>query len=689
MIAEPVSIQAAPQPGSAYGPVQGYVAGNSAVGTKTDTPIENVPAAVQVVPRAVIEDQQALRIDEVLRNVPGTFVTESGEGATITSRGLGATVYVDGFLRSEFTAGEIGSSADLDTYNIERVDVLKGPSSVLFGRGNPGGAINLITKRPLGQPRYVSGITFGSDELIRPYVDLSGPLNADGSLAYRLNAVSENAESFRDVIESDRLLAAPTIAWAPTRNTTITVFGDFADINDMPDIGVPREPGSGRIFKGVPISRFLGEPTDFDDLEKREGRAIIEHSFSPDWGLRTGLQYSDVQSETDFTRASGVAADRRTVNRSVVRTGSGFEDAFMQTDLTGKVWTGPLAHKLLFGIELGNRKTNVLFSQAGASPIDLFKPVYGRDQPLGPFFIFTQAADRDTLSLYAQDQMSLFDERLIFVAGTRFDRVEQEGREASGMSNIGLTSSLVPNKEDEANSPRAGVVVKPLRGVSLYAQYAESFAPVNGFPLAFDGTVLEPETAVLREAGVKTEFFGGRLQSTLAFYDIERENLGVADPINPGFQIPVGKQESRGVDFDVSGEIVPGWRLIAAYAYIDVAILDDGPLGLNDGNRPINVPEHSGSIFSVYQFQDGPMKGFGFGGGLFYVGDRFGDLANTFFLEDYIRADATLFYETDRYTARLNVTNLFDEEIILNSARANFLKVDAPRSYLATLQYKF
>lgn len=682
-------IAAAPQPGSAYGPVEGYAAGGSAVGTKTDTPIENIPAAVVVIPRDVIDDQQALRIDEVLRNVPGTFVTDAGEGETITSRGFGATVYVDGFLRSEFTAGEIGPSADLDTYNIERVDVLKGPSSVLFGRGNPGGAINLITKRPLAVPRYVAGTTFGSDGLIRPYVDLSGPLTKDGRLAYRFNAVSENADSFRDEIETDRLLAAPTIAWAPTRDTTITVFGDFADINNMPDIGVPRQPGSGRIFNGVPISRFLGEPTDFDDLEKREGRAIIEHAFSPNWGLRTGLQYSDVQSETDFTRASGVAADGRTVNRGIIRSGFGFEDAFMQTDLTGKVWTGPLAHKLLFGMELGNRKTDVLFSSASASPIDLFKPVYGRDQPLSPFFIFTQAADRDTLGLYVQDQVSLFDERLIFVGGTRFDRVEQDGTTGVGNSNTGVTSSILPVKKDEANSPRAGVVVKPLRGVSLYAQYAESFAPVNGFPLAFDGTVLEPETAVLREAGVKTEFFGGRLQSTLAFYDIERENLGVADPINPGFQIPVGKQESRGIDFDVSGEIARGWRIIGAYAYIDAEILDDGPLGLTEGNRPINVPEHSGSVFSVYQFQDGPWKGFGFGGGLFYVGDRFGNLANTFVLDDYIRADATLLYETDRYTARLNVTNLFDETIILNSARANFLKVDAPRSYIATLNYKF
>ncbi|MGE0713856.1 MAG: TonB-dependent siderophore receptor [Alphaproteobacteria bacterium] len=654
--------------------VGSYRARSATTATKTDTPIAKVPASVNVVPRAVIDDQQALRIDEALRNVPGAVYVNGGEGSTFFSRGFSASLYEDGALRTEFTDGD-GYATDFDAYKVERIEVFKGPASVLYGRGNPGGAINIVTKRPRTTPAYEGRLTFGSNSLFRQQVDLTGPLDREKQFAYRLNVVNETADSFRDEVSSRRLQVAPAFQWSPQGGTTIILDGEVADLRQTPDVGIPRA-GNGPL-PGVPTSRFLGEPTDEYRSRKHQVRLRLDHDFSDTTNIRSSVFWSRTRNDDWYTRGAALQADGRTLNRTIIDSAFEFEDLGAQADLTHKTTIAGMEHSFLLGLEAGQRKTVSIFDSAAASPIDVFAPVYGNNQPTAAFSRFRQDAERWLAGVYLQDQIALTDQ-LTLVLGGRLDYVEQK-RTSAG--------AAIPDKSDTAFSPRAGIVWQPIQPLSLYATYARSFTPVNGFPLTVDGQILEAETADLYEAGVKLELFEGRLATTLAAYRIERSNVNTADLANPGFQVSEGEQESKGIELSIQGELVPGWKVIGAYAYTDARITRAN--NNTQGKRPAGIPEHSASLWSTYEFRDGPLAGLGFGGGLVYVDDRFGSAANDFTVGGYTRVDATVYYRGEGYTLRASVNNIFDKEYYLNPTRAPFLMPGAPRTFLVSLQANF
>lgn len=649
-----------------------YAVKRTTAGTKTDTPISKVPSSVQVIPRAVFDDQQSLRVEEALRNVSGTVFVDGGEGKTFFSRGFSASLFIDGVLRTEFTDGD-GYAADLDSFNVQRLEVLKGPASVLYGRGNPGGTINIVTKRPLSEPSYEVRGTMGAHGLARGAIDLTGPLDAGGQFGYRLNAAYEHAESFRDEVESERKHIAPVFQWKPTGDTVVLLDIEVADIDQTPDSGIPRS-GNGPLA-GVPRDRFLGEPTDSSQNNKEQVRLRLEHSFSDATSVRGGVGYSDTRNKSYFTRGNALAGDGRTVTRSIIDSAFEFEDIDAQVDLTQKVRLGGQEHTLLFGIEAAKRETLSVFNSATASSIDAFNPVYGNTAPTGAFSLFQQTTERKTYGAFGQAQVSITD-ALTLVFGGRFDWVEQE--RTSG-------ASLV--KEDFAFSPRVGAVYQINDPLSVYATYSRSFTPVNGFPLAFGGELLAPERAELWETGVKLSLLEDRLIGNAALYQIERQNVGTPDLANPGFQINGGEQRSRGVEFDLSGEISPGWRIIASYGYTDARVINAN--NNTAGRRPAGIPKHSASLWSTYEIRTGDLAGLGFGGGVFFVDDRFGNPANTFTVDSYVRVDATVYYRLDNYTFRLNVQNLLDEEYYLNPTRPNFLAPGSPTTFLFSIQGAF
>jgi iron complex outermembrane receptor protein len=662
----PISVeQGAPAP---------YHAPTSTTGTKTDTPLEKIPAGIKVVPRDVIDDQQILRVEDALRNVSGTSFVDGGEGKTIFSRGFSAAIFRDGVSRTEFTDGD-AYAGDLDSYNVERIEVLKGPASVLYGRGNPGATVNIVTKRPLAIPRYSGTFSLGSYDLFREAIDLNAPLDGAGEFAVRLNAVREDAESFRDEVDSYRTLAAPVFQWRPRAGTTLLLDGEFAEIRQTPDVGLPRV-GSG-IVAGLPRERFLGEPSDEFKSDKRQARARLEHAFSDSTELRTTLVYAKTRNEDYFTRGAALQADGRTLTRSIIDSAFEFTDLVLQNDVTTKLDVAGMGHTFLVGLELGRRDTLSIFNSAPAFAIDIFAPTYGATGATGAFSLFRQDTERALAGLYLQDQIALTDS-LTAVLGGRFDYVTQEG--SSGGRGL-------PTKDDFAFSPRAGLVYQPIPPLSLYGAYSRSFTPVNGFPLSFGGETLEAERAELYEAGAKLNLLGDRLSITGAIYEITRENVATADLANPGFQTSTGEQRSRGFEFDLAGEILPGWRAIAAYSFLEARITADARIPEN--NQPAGIPKHSGSLWTTYELRDGWAQGLGFGGGVVYVGRRQGDNANTFQLDDYTRADLAVFYAQPGYTVRLNVNNVLDSEYFLNPTRANFLLPAAPRTFLASVQVAF
>ncbi|MGN2392573.1 TonB-dependent siderophore receptor [Pelomicrobium sp. G1] len=642
--------------------------------TRSLVPLQDLPASVKVIPRAVIEEQQALRLDQAVKNVSGVVFVDGGEGTTFSSRGFGLTTLRDGFRRTEFTEGDL-NRADQDTYNVERVEVLKGPASVLFGRSNAGGIVNIVTKRPLPVPVAAVTLNAGSFDLYRATVDLGGALSPEGGFAARLNAGLEDAESFRDLVESRRKLAAPALAWRPDAQTTLTLLGEFVTVEETPDVGVPRQ-GNG-VVPGVPLDRFLGEPsTDFLRSEVREGRLLFERGMG-EWSLKGALLRATIENDEFFTRGASLQADGRTLNRSIIVSGFRSDDVMGQVEVAKKLSLAGKDHHVTLGIDAGQRETDSRFSSAPANPIDIFEPVYGNTGATGSFFVFRQTLKQDLLGAFAHDVISLAP-RWKLALGLRYDRFKQEPLPGNPQA--------LPTRTFERFSPRAGLVYQPTKAVSGYLVYDRSFQVPNGFPLRFDGQPLEPQRGILHEAGVKILWWENALSTTAAVYRIERTNVGTRDLDHPGFQIAVGEQRSQGFEFDVAGELATGWKLIGGYAYTEAEVIRDNSVPA--GKTLPGVPRHAASLWASYQQPQGPWRGLGFGLGLQYLSERQGDLNNTFQVPAFARLDAAIFYKSRHWTARLNIYNVADRDILLNPTRSGFFRPDAPRTFLATVELR-
>jgi iron complex outermembrane receptor protein len=304
----------------------------------------------------------------------------------------------------------------------------------------------------------------------------------------------------------------------------------------------------------------------------------------------------------------------------------------------------------VFGLNFDNLNVSRDLFLSQLAPIDIFNPVYERSPGAVRRRIIVN--DRsESLGFYVQDQISL-SEKLKLMLGGRFDRVNQEQEN--------LVSSTTSEQQNEAFSPRVGIVYQPSQPLSLYASYSRSFNPATPGTILANGEAAEPERGTQYEVGIKTEFLQGRLSSTLALYQLTRSNVLTPDLTDPFASVQTGKQRSRGLELDVAGEILPGWRVIASYAHTDAEITQDNEYEV--GNRLVNVPKNSASLWTTYEVQNGGLKGFGFGVGLRYVGEREGDLENSFRLPSYLRTDATIFYRRNKFRAAVNVNNVFDNE---------------------------
>ncbi|MBD2183503.1 TonB-dependent siderophore receptor [Aerosakkonema funiforme] len=624
----------------------GYRAPSATAGTRTDTPLRDVPQAVQVVPQQVLEDRQVTRVEEAVRSTSGVNPTSSSISTfeTFNIRGFESTNILRNGLRDS-TNTQIPS----ETANLERLEVLKGPASVLFGQGSPGGVINLVTKRPLPDPFYAAEFSIGNFSFYRGAIDLSGPLNRSRNSLYRFNASYENSNTFVDFTQIERLFFAPVVSWDITEDTKLTLEGEFIrssfpNYRGLPAVGTVLPNPNGKI----PIERNIAEPNrDFIDNNANRLGYNLEHRFSENWSLRNSFRVTLFSYEQDSFFPNSLEPDNRTLTRGYSTGSSGTDNEIMATDLIGNFSTGPIDHKLLVGVELfreNNYKNK--FDFGDIAPLDLFNPVYG--SPNGEItFSLDNATLTRSAGFYVQDRISIFD-KFKLILGGRFDFYEQQ-----------LTDKLAnteTKQSEESFSPRVGIVYQPIEPISLYASFSRSFNPVIG--TGFNNELFKPETGTQYEVGVKADLLDGRLSSTFAIYQLTRQNVLTPDPRDANFSIQTGEQRSRGVELDVTGEILPGLKVIASYAYTDATITEDNALPV--GNRLDNVPKHSAGLFATYELQRGNLRGLGFGLGFFYVGERPGDLDNSFYLPDYFRTDAALYYRRDNFKVGLNVKNLFD-----------------------------
>ncbi|AFY88045.1 TonB-dependent siderophore receptor [Chroococcidiopsis thermalis PCC 7203] len=659
------------------GEQDGYRVPNASVGTRTDTPLRDIPQSIQVIPQEVIQDQQATRLVEVLKNAPGVVLggrSPRDPLNIINIRGFDASndILINGL--PDPTASEIAFGS-----NIERVEVLKGPASVLFGQGGLGGSVNLVTKQPLLDPFYSVEASAGSYNLYRGAIDLSGPLNESKTVLYRLNASAQTRESFIDFYEHRDYLIAPSLAFKLGDKTKLTLAAEYLLSEGTYDFGLPPR---GSVLPNpngrIPRNRFVSEP-DFNQVSNEVFRIgyDLEHRFSEDWQARSVFRTSLFRLRRDTVFPLALQSDGRTLNRGQEDDTEYNANTYnLDNYIVGNFATGSIKHQLVAGFNL--RRTDIDYKSnlsLNYAPLDIFNPVYGRT-PINP--TFTPQANKDRVQqfgIYLQDQITLA-ENLKLLLGGRFDIANQKYQEPF--------EQIDDFKQTEAFSPRFGIVYQPIQPISLYASYSRSFnySTSSGFAPA----ETDPERGTQYEIGVKADLTD-QLAATLAFYDLTRSNLPTPDPNNPNQSILVGEQRSRGIEFDVSGEILPGWNIIAGYAFTDAEITEDNDFPV--GNQLSNVPKHALNLWTTYEIQSGSLEGLGFGLGVFYYGDRQGELGNTFTLPGYTRSDAAIFYERDNFRASLNIQNLFDVDYFVSAQNINRVIPGEPLTFVGTISWGF
>lgn len=623
--------------------------------TRTNTPILDTPQAVQIVPEEVLEDQQVIRLDEALRNVSGvTFGgTDLGRNLQFNIRGFDeAPVLRNGFR-------QFGADIVPETANLERVEVLKGPASVLYGEIEPGGLINLVTKKPTGETFYRLETQFGNRNFISPSLDFSAPLTEDGDVSYRLNALYRSSDDIQDVDENiERFFIAPVITWQIGDNTDIDFELEYLNEDRPPSYGVP---AIGEEIADVPFDRITNEPDDFGEEEYISAGYDLEHRFNKNWKLRNAFRFTQQNALLETAFPFEVDEETGTIFRFWAAQPQEGESYSLQTSGEGKFATGKVEHEVLFGLDLNLTENNfndlIRLDLETPLELDLFNPVYGTS-PRPDFDTLPLISDRETetrrLGLFAQDRVS-FGDNFFVLAGLRYDTVKQ-------IVTDNLEQTEVSNTDD-AVIPRVGVVYKPIKPVSLYASYSQSFTPN---PDTAEGEALDPEEGEGFELGVKSEFLKGKLFTTLAYFNITKQNVATEDPDDPFSVIATGEQKSQGIELDVVGEIMPGWKAIASYAYIDAEVTEDNLI--LEGNRLNNAPEHAASLWTTYELQQGSLQGLGFGLGFNFVDERQGDLDNSFQLDSYFITNAAVFYDRDKWRVGLNFKNLFDTDYIAGAS---------------------
>ena len=663
---------------SAQGPVQGYHATRSASATRTDTAIHETPQSISVVSKDVVEDLGATRLQDALDYAGGV-----GRANNFGGQGL-TTFTVRGFTTGEFYRNGFpinrGYPNMPDANTIERLEVLRGPATMLYGRGDPGGTFNVVSKQPLAERTVTLGSQLNDQGMKRGTLDASGPLDEEGRLAYRLNVVGEGGDTFRDHVETERYGVTPVITWQATDDTKVTFEGDFMRNNHPLDRGLTRFPNQ----RGTPSRDTFWGDKDAGKLHNDNNMAQLrfEHALSDNWTLGGGFQWLDGSLKGNAIEANGrdsLGADGRTLQRNFNYRKLEWTDKDYQLNLTGHFSTGGFDHTLLTGIEYEDYDYKSIIQRssavAGTYPIDIFDPVYGQTRPA---LTRTPTHDKENLKTYAafvQDQVALT-ERLKVLAGARFERFEHDYQNYVGKS---------WQAADNAVTPRVGVIYDLTDTVAVYADAARSFKPNTG--ASREGGGFAPEKGKSYEMGIKWEALDRQLSVDAAIYQIEKKNVLTTDPVDNTFSVAAGQVRSRGFDLNVAGNLTPEWRVIGGYAYVDAEVTRDNTL--RSGTRLMNIPRNSFSLLNVYEFQDGALKGLGLGAGGKYVDQRAGQTANTAFSMDaYTVVDLLGYYKVNEHVRlNLDVKNLFNREYEEGAFGNIYAYPGAPRTVQVGIAY--
>ena len=637
--------------------------------TKTDAQPLDLPQSTRTLEADLLRDAG-------VTNLAGALELASGIARQSDLGGLWDSYAMRGFtgdpnFGSDYMVNGFSSSRGYnglrDVAGTQSIEILKGPASALYGRGEPGGTVNIVTKKPRFAPQYGIDAALASHGTRRVAADLTGPLS--DSVAYRFNLAHQAGGSFRDVVHTERTYVSPSILWQAGDGTTVSYEIEATRQRTPFDRGVVAVPGR------LPVSRFLGEPADGPVIVQSVGQQLfVQHALGEGWSVQGGASYRDSALAGYSTEASDLAADGRTLRRQRRHRDFAAIDRSARVELLGRLAN----HAMLVGADtyrFDDRRVQLRRNPSAANPyaLDIFDPVYGGTSAPLAVSIGTRELQRAT-GLYVQDQLDLT-ARWKALVGVRHDRYRQ--------TVINHRTAAVNYQRLGATSPRAGLVYQPTATVALYASTARGFRPNSG--IGIDNQAFPAEESRADEVGAKLDMPGG-LAGTLALYRIRKKNVLTTNPVNPDYAIPAGEVASRGAELDVSGRLRRNLKLSASYAYTDARVTR-GDNTVRTGSRVPNVPRHSANVLLVAG--DARVSA---GAGLAYVGERCGDVAASsgFTLPGYTTARLMAAYAPDkRWRIALDVDNLFDRRYYASSYSRLWVAPGSTRTATATLSYRY
>lgn len=668
-------------------PVRGFVPNLSSVGTKTDTPLIETPQSVSVISRENLDARGVETIVEALQYTAGVSPQTGGKDPRYDNAKIrGFETYGNGQFRDGLRDIANPNNFGLfrnEPYGVQRVDVVKGSSSVLYGQNGPGGLIDLISKRPQAQAfGEIQGL-IGNFDRFQGAFDLGGPVDKDGKLLYRLTGVFRESDAqiaaFSSDVKDNRVYIAPAVTWQPNANTTMTILSDYH--HDITGNAFPLSIATltgGRITGITALPLMLGDPSfnKFDQEQYRIGYQF-EHRFSDDLIVRSKARFGHLDVDYRYLTFAGNPLSTLTSYPRVARQVYESTNSFSTDNhVIAKAWTGPLLHTVLFGTDyqLFGLDTSTL---GGVGPaISRITPVYGQfvTPPTSPI----QSTDQDMnqVGVYLQDQIKL--QNWILTLGGRFDRVEQ--------NTLDRLTGRPQKSADEAGTKRFGLTYVFENGIAPYVSYSESFLPTPG--VDFNAVAFKPTSSKQYEGGIK--FQPNRdVLVTMAYFDLTQKNVLGPDPVagRIGYNVQTGEVNSQGFEFEALVKFLPGLNVIGTYTVNDIKITES--TNGDVGRVPLLAPRTMASAFADYTFQSGVLEGFGFGAGVRYNGETYADPLNTIVNPEYTVFDAGLHYRREKgMNYALNLKNIGNNGALACTTSGGCQYI-SPRIVTATASYRW
>jgi iron complex outermembrane receptor protein len=681
-----------------------------------DLPVQDIPQNIQTLSADLLKTIGVTRLDNALDMVSGVSHLNNFGGLwdAYAFRGFAgdANNVPSGFLVNGFNGR--GFSGPRDTSSVERIDVLKGPTSALFGRGEPGGTVNIVTKKPEFHQKGSIQIQGGSYNNYRVDADYTSPLT--DNLAFRINGAYEDAESYRDTVHTKKIFITPSMLWKLNDKTSLSYELEFSSQKIPFDRGIPIYNND---FTRLPPSRYLGEPGDAPVKIDTLGHQLqLQHDFNDKWSLLVGGAYRTTHLR-GIQEVAELVAGRQPflvgptagtiLSRQRRFSDSQSENIIGRAEITGHFDVVGMANTLVVGVDYDYFKftsyqtrsrppggaATVDFSNpanmALYNAIDVFNPVYGAyaAPDASANFVYDRLEKDFAWGSYFYDQVDLTPWLKVRVGG-RFDNFRQHYT-THNVNGVANTPSLYQNVDKF--SPQGGIVVQPTESLSFYGSYGKGFRPNNGADV--NNNTFLPETSESYEVGAKFLSADKKISATLALYTMSKTNILTADPSNAGFVIAIGGARSKGIEFDVNAKLPYGFNLIGSYAYTDAYWTSnfndpDFALPIRAGDPLIGVSKNSGNVMLTKDFMIGGTRKATFGGGVQYIDKRLGETAANFYLPSATLTRLIGSVDlTDNLRLSGNVENLFDVRWFANSYSALWTYPGAPRTFSVRANYKF